>query len=115
MPRSEVARNTQKVTGKGIRREIGERGKEVRHALKEADTKPFPYKSPAQFWPRLLATTRQYFGTQIEPVACKEQIHLMETSEESLPFGGDFGASVEQATGSRPAPGRNIPLEEEFL
>lgn len=108
MPHSEVAGNTQNVSGKGIGREIGDRGKAARQALKEEDTKPFLYKSPAQFWPRLLATTRQYSGTQSEPVACKEQIHLAETLEESLPFGGDFGASVEEAGGSRPAPSGEV-------
>lgn len=108
MLHSEVAGNTQNVSGKGIGREIGERDKTARQALKEADMKPFPYKSPAQFWPRLLATTRQYSGTQSEPVACKEQIHLAETSEESLPFGGDLGAGVEQAGGPRPAPSGEV-------
>lgn len=102
MPRSEVAGNTQNVSSKGIRREISGRGKAARQALKEADMKPFPYKSPAQFWPRLLATTRQYSGTQSEPVACKEQIHLTKTLEESLPLGGNFGAGVEQAGRPRP-------------
>lgn len=108
MPHSEVAGNTQNVSGKGIRREIRERGKAARQALKEADMKPFPYKSPAQLWPRLLATTRQYSGTQSEPVACKEQIHLTETSEKSLPFGGDFRAGVEQAGHPRPVPGGEV-------
>lgn len=80
MPHSEVAGNTQNVSGKGIGREMGERGKVARQALKEVDTKPFLYKSLAWFWPRLLATTRQYSGTQNKPVACREQIHLVETS-----------------------------------
>lgn len=99
MPRSEVAGNTQNVSNKGIGREIRERGEAARQALKEADMKPFTYKSPAQFWPRLLATRRQYSGTQSKPVACKEQIHLMETLDGTLPFGGDFGAGMEQASG----------------
>lgn len=73
-------------------------------ALKEVDMKTLPYKSPAQFWPRLLAATMQYSAIQSEQTACKEQIHLAKTLEEPFPFGGDFRARVEQAGGPRPTP-----------
>lgn len=104
MPHSEVAGNTQNVSSKGIGREMGERSKAARQALKEVDTKPFLYKSPAWFWPRLLATTRQYSGTQSKAVARREQIYLVETSGNSLLVGDNFGTGVKQASGPRPAP-----------
>lgn len=92
MPCSEVAGNAQNVSGKGIRREVREKGKLARQALKAADTKPFLYKSSAQFWPESLAATKQHSGTQRKRVACKEQIQLVAALEHPLPFGGYLGS-----------------------
>lgn len=92
MPCSEVAGNAQNVSGKGIRREVGEKGKLARQALKAADTKPFLYKSSAQFWPGLLAATKQHSGTQRKRVACKEKIQLVAASKHPLPFRGSLGS-----------------------
>lgn len=111
MPCSEVAENAQNVSGKGIRREVREKGKLARQALKAADTKPFLYKSSAQFWPESLAATKQHSGTQRKSVACKEQIQLVAALGHPLPFGGYLGSYVEQSGGLAQHPVGRYPQD----